>query len=108
MFAAACHAVCAIGLGRWLPTRQCMSASARRKRGALSSSECEHCQRVLSVAERGYGTRLCNACWDGWFRSHKRRTLIGFCLIAGLLEVRAQCRAAQHTVHCAFIEVSGR
>ena len=34
-----------------------------------------------------YATKLCNRCWDTWFKSFKRRALLAFCAVALLLEL---------------------
>jgi len=41
----------------------------------------------MEAHEAKWGTSLCNDCYNDWFKHYKRRLLLGFCLVAGLLEV---------------------
>ena len=95
LFAAAAHAIAALALCTWLPTR--LPARSSAAAGALGSGGsggvsadggvfCERCGIGLTEVERRWEAQLCDVCWDTWFRHFKRRTLVLFCGVAALLE----------------------
>ena len=102
IMAAIAHAFAAAALYAYLPPR--VPANATHAEGdegggeggdgkgggkgglAKQHAPCERCARVLTDAERRYGTSLCDRCYDTWFRDFKRRVLLAFCVVAALLE----------------------
>ena len=96
MLAAASHLACAIALGAWLPAMapapdDGSAVTLRRSFSGTKVAEavalCERCDRPMEAHEAKWGTSLCNDCYNDWFKHYKRRLLLGFCLVAGLLEV---------------------
>jgi hypothetical protein len=95
--AAAAHAFAAVMLYAYLPAPSPFAANSGSKGGgdgggankevAEALHHCEKCRTTLTDGERAWGTQLCNRCYDTWFKHLKRRALIGFCAVAGLLEL---------------------
>ena len=52
-----------------------MEAKRRSKAGSGAGGKaervCERCATELSDKEQGWGTALCDGCWDSWFRQYK-------------------------------------
>ena len=98
IMAAAAHAFAAVALYAYLPPPSPSQASEHSDsaKGATADAAqhhlgkhavCERCAAALTQAEVRYATKLCNRCWDTWFKSFKRRALLAFCAVALLLEL---------------------
>ena len=90
LFAAAAHAVAALLLFVHLPKKAATASTSEHELATPATGlpvTCERCAVPLTIDERRYNTELCDRCWDTWFRSFKRRALLGFCAVAALLEL---------------------
>jgi len=95
--AAVSCATCAAALAAFVPPRSRRQRKAVQGRGAAGfstghSERCELCSQILEESERQFALALCDTCYNNYagtnynFRRFQRHVLIGFCLIASLLE----------------------
>lgn len=96
IFACASCLSCAIALRCSMPPSTPKKRAGENKHDVEEPEQCERCAQLLEPREQSHNLALCDKCYDGFgtffgdsknFKKFRRRVLVTFCIIAGLLEV---------------------